>query len=73
MEFLWVRWFGLEPDYQFETSKTCLPKIKFVHEDDQSAFGFLDPSLVLWGCHLAPVFSEGQTLELLKTTNPTAA
>lgn len=73
LEFLWVRWFGLEPGYQFGSSKARLPKIGFVPEEDPSAFGFLDPSLVLRGCHLVPAFSEGRTSRLLKTINPTAA
>jgi hypothetical protein len=73
MEFLWVRWFGLEPGYRFGTSNARLPKIGFVPEADRSAFGFLDPSLVLRGCHLVPAFSEDRTSALLRTTNPTAA
>jgi hypothetical protein len=73
MEFLWVHWFGLEPGYQFGSSNTCLPKIGFVPKVNWSAFGFLDPSLVLRGCHLVPTFSEDHTSALLKTRNPTAA
>ena len=42
-----------------------LPKVGFVPEEDDQAFGFLDPSLVVWGCHLIPSFCEGQTNELL--------
>ena len=42
-----------------------LPKVGFVPEEDDMAFGFLDPSLVVRGCHLVPSFSEGQTNRLL--------
>ncbi|KAF9468095.1 hypothetical protein BDZ94DRAFT_1287378 [Collybia nuda] len=48
--------------------------IGFVPEADESpAFGFLDPSLVLRGCHLVPAFGAGRTPDLLKTVSPTAA
>lgn len=77
MEFLWVRWFGLEPNYCSGSLKARLPKIGFIpHSEDASdpsAFGFLDPSLVLRGCHLVPAFAAGRTTGLLKTVSPTAA
>lgn len=84
MEFLWVRWFRLEPDHQSGSSNARLPKIGFVPECDansadcrttqpKAAFGFLDPSLVLRGCHLVPAFGMGRTSNLLKTVSPTAA
>lgn len=73
LEFLWVRWFGMEPGRQYGCSKARLPRIGFVPEGDPSAFGFLDPSLVLRGCHLVPAFAEGRTSALLKTIGPTAA
>ena len=73
MEFLWVRWFGTEPSYKpgFRTGR--LPKIGFVPDTDSSAFGFLDPSLVIRGCHLVPSFADGRTPELLQTSTATAA
>ena len=73
MEFLWVRWFGIEPQYEWGHHTARLPKIGFVPDVDESAFGFLDPSLVLRGCHLVPAFAGGRTLELLPTTSPTTA
>ncbi|KAF8890440.1 hypothetical protein BD779DRAFT_1438607 [Infundibulicybe gibba] len=73
MEFLWVRWFGIEPNYQWGFRVARLPKIGFVPETDPDAFGFLDPSLVLRACHLAPMFAAGRTSNLLQTTAPTAA
>ena len=65
MEFLWVRWMGLVPDYSFRHLEACLPKIGFVPDCDEFAFGFLDPSLVLRGSHLIPAFADGRTTELL--------
>uniref|UniRef100_A0A8H7Y0B5 Uncharacterized protein n=1 Tax=Psilocybe cubensis TaxID=181762 RepID=A0A8H7Y0B5_PSICU len=73
VEFLWVRWLGVEPGYKSGRKLACLPKIGFVVEDDEFAFGFLDPSLVVRGCHLLPSFVDGRTNELLRTTGPTQA
>lgn len=73
MEFLWVRWFGIEPDYCWGFSTGRLPKIGFIPDTDDSAFGFLDPSLVIRGCHLVPAFACGRTSTLLSTSSPTAA
>lgn len=73
MEFLWVRWFGMEPGYSYGSTKARLPKVGFVPENEPNAFGFLDPSLVLRGCHLVPAFADGRTSKLLETQCPTAA
>lgn len=66
MEVLWVRWLGVQPDYQWGFKEARLPKVGFVPDSDDDAFGFLDPSLVIRGCHLIPVFSEGRTDSLLR-------
>lgn len=65
MEFLWVRWYGTEPGYRSGFKAARLPKIGFVPDTDEYAFGFLDPSLVLRGCHLVPAFAAGRTNSLL--------
>jgi hypothetical protein len=67
-EFLWVRWFGREPDYRSGLKAARLPKIGFLPDSDPEAFGFLDPSLVIRGCHLLPAFANGRTSELLQAT-----
>jgi hypothetical protein len=72
LEFLWVRWFGRAPEQRSGLKAARLPKIGFVEDIDESAFGFLDPSLVIRGCHLIPAFSEGKTSELLRTANTVA-
>jgi hypothetical protein len=41
IEFLWVQWFGLEPNYRSGTSAAHLPKIGFVPDTDDNAFDFL--------------------------------
>ena len=66
IEVLWVRWLGVEPGYRWGFKAARLPKIGFVPETDDNPFGFLDPSLVIRGCHLIPAFSEGRTDSLLK-------
>jgi hypothetical protein len=68
MEFLWVRWFGTVPGYRSGPQVARLPKIGFICDTDESAFGFLDPSHVVRGCHLIPAFADGRTSGLL--TNP---
>jgi hypothetical protein len=72
MEFLWVRWFGTVPGYRYGPNVARLPKIGFVDGMDESAFGFLDPSLVIRGCHLVPVFADGRTSDLLTIANSIA-
>ena len=69
MEFLWVRWLGTIPGHSFGRRQARLPKIGFIPDSDEFAFGFLDPSLVLRGCHLLPAFNDGRTTELLTTTS----
>lgn len=49
-----------------------LPKIGFIDDMDDSAFGFLDPSLVLRGCNLIPAFVNGRTMALLKKPDSAA-
>jgi hypothetical protein len=65
MNFLWVRWFGSEPGYNWGFSRALLPKIGFVEWNDPFAFTFLDPAHVVRGCHLIPAFAEGRTSTLL--------
>ena len=48
MEFLFVRWFGRDPDWQGGPGTCRLDQIGWVPEDDPSgAFGFLDPARVI--------------------------
>lgn len=65
MDFLWVRWFEPARNYPFGQKQAKLPKLSFLPEADEFAFGFLDPSLVLRGCHLIPAFADGKMPESL--------
>jgi hypothetical protein len=73
MDFLWVQWLGIDPESSFGHRQAKLPKLGFVPEADELAFGFLDPALVIRGCHLIPAFREGRTSTLLATRAPTEA
>jgi len=66
MDFLWVRWFGMEPGrycHGFRIGR--LPKIGFVESTDEYAFTFLDPTQAIRGAHLIPTFAEGRSSALL--------
>ena len=65
MDFLWVHWFGKEPEYISGSHRARLPKVGFVESTDEFAFSFLDPANVVHGCHLVPAFHEGHTVDLL--------
>ena len=56
MQFLWVLWLGVEPGYRSGSKVACLPKVSFVEDADEDVFGFLDPDLIIRGCHLIPDF-----------------
>jgi hypothetical protein len=72
LEFLWVRWFGTVAGHRHGFKVARLPKIGFIEETDDQAFGFLDPSLVIRGCHIIPAFADGRTQALLKTPHTAA-
>lgn len=60
-EFLWVRWLQASPDpprCYWESGH--LEKLEFPPMASKDAFGFVDPALVLRGCHLIPAFSQGK-------------
>jgi len=73
MDFLWVRWFGMEPGrYRHGFRKARLPKIGFVEWTDKYAFTFLDPAQVIRGVHTIPAFKEDRTSALLPATKSVA-
>ena len=65
MDFLWVCWFRKEPEYISGSHRAHLPKVGFVESTDEFAFSFIDPAIVIHGCHLIPAFYEGHTIDLL--------
>jgi hypothetical protein len=57
IDFLWVRWY----QYMGHRSSRCsfLDRVCFPPMAEPDAFGFVDPSDVLRGCHIIPQFSQG--------------
>ena len=65
MEFLWVRWYGI--DYDSDTVKSAFQAKRMYQVgflDSDSAFGFINPSDVLRSVHLIPSFVSGQVSEI---------
>ncbi|KAG1811133.1 uncharacterized protein BJ212DRAFT_1579186 [Suillus subaureus] len=66
MDFLWVRWFGHNPNnYQSGWNAKRLHRLGFIPADEPGTFGFLDPRQIIRGIHLIPAFVYGRTDELL--------
>ena len=66
MEFLLVRWFGLDKTRPGGWEAHRLHCIGFINsESDTEAFGFLDPAYILRVVHLIPAFAHLETTELL--------
>ncbi|KIK34293.1 hypothetical protein CY34DRAFT_98289, partial [Suillus luteus UH-Slu-Lm8-n1] len=66
LEVLWVRWLAVVQGYRSGMRHARLPKIAFVEESDQDAFGFLDPGQVIRGAHLLPAFASGRGVSSLR-------
>lgn len=59
MEFLWVRWYGI--DFDSDTLKSAFEakrmyQVGFIDGDSDETFGFINPSDVLRAVHLIPSF-----------------
>jgi hypothetical protein len=72
--FLWVRWFGQDPDYRGGWKRGRLERVGFVPDiltnssdstQGSGAFGFINPADVIRGVHLIPGFLHGKTSDLL--------
>ena len=70
MDFLWVRWYGSDPDPRYKSGWKArrLPHVGFVADtiDSSPAFGFLDPIHIIRGVHLIPAFNDGSRSDLLE-------
>ena len=62
LEVLWVRWYKLESG-NGTWSTRMLDCVSFLPVNDENAFGFLDPTDVLRGCHITPAFRQGRVRE----------
>lgn len=59
LEFLWVRWYENTSDHCGWRGQK-LDRVKFRSWGDPHAYGFVDPSDILRGCHIIPRFREGR-------------
>ncbi|KAE9391227.1 hypothetical protein BT96DRAFT_1001541 [Gymnopus androsaceus JB14] len=66
MDFLFVHWFSPAPELrQYGIHAKRMPKLGFINANNPEAFGFLDPSNVIHGCHNEPAFAFGVTDQFL--------
>ncbi|KAG2154499.1 uncharacterized protein EDB93DRAFT_1051413, partial [Suillus bovinus] len=65
LEVLWVRWFAMLQTHKSGMHVARLPKVAFVEEADQDAFGFLDLGQVIRGAHLIPAFASKRGVSTL--------
>ncbi|KDQ29950.1 hypothetical protein PLEOSDRAFT_1074586 [Pleurotus ostreatus PC15] len=63
MDFLWVRWFGIDESFTSGWRAQRLHRIGFVPASDESAFSFLDPAEIIRAVHLIPAFAHGETAQ----------
>ncbi|KAF7422998.1 hypothetical protein PC9H_011162 [Pleurotus ostreatus] len=70
VDFLWVRWFGRDLEYQAGFSKRRLHRIGFVALDDDAAFTFVNPADIIRAVHILPAFHYGVTQ--VNETSPVA-
>ena len=59
LEFLWVRWFETR-DVPAGWEHMTLDSLKFIPMTQDDAYGFIDPTNVLRGCHLILAFASGR-------------
>jgi hypothetical protein len=65
MDFLWVRWFGLDVSYKAGWNEKRLPRVGFIDGHEDCSFGFLDPASVIRAVHLVPAFALGKTSTIM--------
>lgn len=67
IEFLWVRWFELDPQYEWGFQARRQPRLRFVNTTDACLvpFGFVDPNDVIRAAYIMPMFAYGQTSDIL--------
>lgn len=56
MEFLWIRWYETVNQVS-DWDTLSLDRVRFPPMADEYSFDFLDPALVLRGCHIVPAFA----------------
>ena len=72
IDFLWVQWFQFDDSFKRGWQTWRLHHLEFMDARRPGAFGFLDPSVVIRGVHLIPVFAHDRTFEFLPLQNSVA-
>jgi hypothetical protein len=65
IEFLHVRFFEPDNEYEGGFNLRRFPRIKFIDAYDPDAFGFVDPARVIRGAHIIPAFAHSTTDEFI--------
>ncbi|EMD39369.1 hypothetical protein CERSUDRAFT_134414, partial [Gelatoporia subvermispora B] len=65
IDFLLVRWYGRDLTIGGGFHNRRLPCVSFLSGDEEGAFSFLDPGIVMRAAHLIPAFAYGRTIELM--------
>jgi hypothetical protein len=60
LDFLWVRWYEVVDPASSGWSSSQLDCVRFLPMSEDDAFGFVDPTDVLRGCHIMPNFAKGK-------------
>jgi hypothetical protein len=55
-DFLWVRWYGRDPEHQGGFETRHLHRIGLMDPDNIASYGFIDPSDIIRAIHLIPTF-----------------
>ena len=65
VDFLWVRWYGLDTAFKLGFKAKRLHRIGFADSSDSESFGFVNPANVLRAVHIIPCFALGLTSSIL--------
>ena len=60
LDFLWVRWYQIMSHMPSGWKARKLDRVRFPSMAGDNAFGFIDPSDVIRGCHMVPAFASGK-------------
>ena len=59
MDILWVHWLKINQKHQVGWKAKQFYHVQFAPNNNEGAFGFLDPKDIVCGAHLIPGFNHG--------------
>ena len=59
-QMLWVRWYEVVDPVSSGWDNSTLDMLRFPPLHQDNSFGFVDPEVVLRGCHILPAFDKGK-------------